>query len=242
MVRSGKRKDTPPEDEDAKRLKTDADAATDAGDSSPTKAPPKKRTGATAGKASYNSDDMVLNFDHYLFKALAVKAETGNFHISKDEHPDLYGWMQFLKKEFKSFKSSEEGEGGDKAQAAAAAKDSLLTAEQVKVLEHLHIPLTSRGDDHWNRFYELLKDYGNRHGHVLVPRLCEVPGLGDWVTDQRRQYKAWKQGQASQLSKDRRDKLEALGKFSLCCCSSNHSLLCHSRISANSAFVLFQLS
>ena len=58
---------------------------------------------------------------------------------------------------------------------------------------------------------ELLRQYGERHNHVLVPRLCEIPGLGDWVTDQRRQYKAWTQGQTTQLTQERRDKLEAIG-------------------------------
>jgi Helicase associated domain len=73
------------------------------------------------------------------------------------------------------------------------------------------VPLTSRGEEHWNRFYELLRQYQQMHGHVLVPRLCEIPGLGDWVTDQRRQYKSWKQGQQSQLTPERREKLEQLG-------------------------------
>ena len=31
------------------------------------------------------------------------------------------------------------------------------------------------------------------------------------MTDQRRQYKAWKQGQASQLTRERREKLESIG-------------------------------
>jgi len=44
-----------------------------------------------------------------------------------------------------------------------------------------------------------------------VPRICETPGLGDWVTDQRRQHKAWKAGKASQLTTERRTKLEELG-------------------------------
>lgn len=57
----------------------------------------------------------------------------------------------------------------------------------------------------------LLEDYKKTHGHILVPRLCEVPGLGDWVTDQRRQYKAMKQGQSTQLTKERKAKLESLG-------------------------------
>ena len=136
-------------------------------------------------------------FNDFLFALLAHKAENNNFHVSREENPHLHVWLGHLKREYKSFISEEVG--------------SSLTDVQVKVLEHLHVPLTSRGDDHWNRFFQLLEAYNVRHGHVLVPRLCEIPGLGDWVTDQRRQFKAWKQGQASQLTKERRDRLEGLG-------------------------------
>lgn len=136
-------------------------------------------------------------FNDFLFALMAHKADTNNYHVSRDDNPNLHIWLQHLKREYKNYLSGEVG--------------TSLTDVQVKVLESLHVPLTSRGDDHWNRFYQLLQAYADRHGHVLVPRLCEVPGLGDWVTDQRRQYKAWKQGQASQLTKERRDKLEAVG-------------------------------
>jgi hypothetical protein len=140
-------------------------------------------------------------FNDFLFGLLAHKADTNNYHVSRDDNGALHMWMQHIKREYKQYLSGESG--------------SSLTDVQVRVLESLHVPLTSRGDDHWNRFYQLLQAYGDRHGHVLVPRLCEVPGLGDWVTDQRRQYKAWKQGQASQLTKERRDKLEAIGYVSI---------------------------
>jgi hypothetical protein len=120
--------------------------------------------------------DLPRDFDHLLFQLLLFKAETGNFHATKEEQPLLHSFLYYIKKEFKNYQND--------------ATTSSLTAEQVKVLEYLHVPLTSRGDDHWLRFYDLLVKYRERHGHVLVPRLCEVPGLGDWTTDQRRQYKA----------------------------------------------------
>jgi hypothetical protein len=112
-------------------------------------------------------------FNDYVFALLAHKADNNNFHVVREDNPNLHSWMQHLKREYKHHLS------GDVA--------STLTDVQVKVLEFLHVPLTSRGDDHWNRFFQLLQAYADRHGHVLVPRLCEIPGLGDWVTDQRRQ-------------------------------------------------------
>jgi Helicase associated domain len=138
------------------------------------------------------------HFDQFLFQLLAFRAETnsGGFNVFKDEYPALYAWLQQIKKEYKQF--------------ANGAPNCQLTAQQVLVLESLHIPITSRGDDHWNRYYDLLVQYKARHGHVLVPRVCEVPGLGDWVTDQRRQHKAKQQGQATQMTTTRQEKLDEL--------------------------------
>jgi len=195
----------------AKKSKTEeggGDAAAEAAvEEAAAKSPPKggrkkktaaATTGAAAAKVNYDAEAMVQNFDHYLFQLLSFKADHNNFHVTKEDNPDLHLWLQFVKKEYKNYTGS-------------SGQSSLLSKDQVKVLEFLHVPVTSRGDEHWNRFYELLREYGEKHGHVLVPRLCEVPGLGDWVTDQRRQYKAFKQGQATQLSRERQEKLEAIG-------------------------------
>ena len=138
------------------------------------------------------------HFDHFLFYLLVVRAESESpaHNICKEEYPLLYAWIQNVKKEYKLYVNQ--------------APNCQLTAQQILVLESLHVPLTSRGDDHWNRYYEFLVQYRNRHGHVLVPRLCEIPGLGDWVTDQRRQYKAKQQGLGSQMTTARQDLLEEL--------------------------------
>ena len=194
---------TAEEDEDAEAAALAAAAATDAaiGDhaigtraaTAPQKHP---RTRSFAAQSRGNPQDPAT-FNDYFFDLLAYKAETNNFHVTKEENASLHAWLQNVKKEYKLFLQD--------------PNTSTLTAAQRKVLEHLHVPLTSRGDDHWNRFFALLKSYGDRHGHVLVPRLCETPGLGDWVTDQRRQYKTWKQGQSTPLTRERREKLEALG-------------------------------
>lgn len=140
------------------------------------------------------------HFDHFLFQLLAVRAESNSgsaFNVFKDEYPVLYAWLQYMKKEYKHY--------------TAGVPNCSLTSQQVLVLESLHVPLTSRGDEHWNRYYDLLQQYRTKHGHVLVPRVCEVPGLGDWVTDQRRQYKAKHHGQSSQMTDARQHQLELLG-------------------------------
>jgi Helicase associated domain len=49
------------------------------------------------------------------------------------------------------------------------------------------------------------------HGHVMVPRQCEYPGLGDWVTSQRQQYQEYVLGKPTPLSRQRKEMLDALG-------------------------------
>lgn len=109
------------------------------------------------------------HFDHFLFHLLVFRSENSNFNVTKEEYPQLHAWLQHLKREYKNKTSSS-------SSSCASNNPSKLTDAQVQVLEYLHVPLTSRGDDHWNRFHEMLVAYKKRHGHVLVPRLCEVPG------------------------------------------------------------------
>jgi hypothetical protein len=213
MVRSSKRKEPPaavgevPKDAaaappTAKRTKEAEDVLPAASAVPPTaaatdtsKPSPKKRVPITGGINKSPVD--AANFHEFLFFLISFKADKNNFHVTKDEDSLLHAFLQHLKKEYKAYQQD--------------PNTSILDEDQIKVLEFLHIPLTSRGDEHWNRFYDLLLQYKETHKHVLVPRLCEIPGLGDWCTDQRRQHKAWKQGQPSQLTQARREKLEAIG-------------------------------
>ena len=154
------------------------------------------------------------HFDHFLFQLLAFRVHNGNFHVSRVKFPTLHAWMQLLKKEYKIYSSQQQQQQQGSTSTPTTTSEpikSKLTDQQVSVLEFYHVPLTSRGDDHWSRFYNLLAQYKQSHGHCLVPRLCEIPGLGDWVTDQRRQKKQKTQGQPTQLTDDREQLLESLG-------------------------------
>jgi Helicase associated domain len=156
--------------------------------------------------ASQLDPDNPQHFDHFLFQLLMYKAENNTYNVQQDEYPELHTWMGNLKKMYKQYAAFADG-----PHAGSLKRGMTCTVAQIKVLESLHIPLTSRGNSHWNRFYDLLWQYKDQHGHVLVPRVCEIPGLGDWVTDQRRQYKLLKEGKVSQMNKERRDKLACLG-------------------------------
>ena len=135
-----------------------------------------------------------------LFQLIFYKSIHGDLRPKgKDEgHKPLCDWMVAQRKDFKVYQESPER--------------SLLTADQVRVLDHLQFPWNTRGDDHWIRNYDHLKQFYKDHGHCMVPRtFIDVPNLCHWVTDQRRQLKNLKLGKPSTMTKDRQRLLDELG-------------------------------
>ncbi len=65
-----------------------------------------------------------------------------------------------------------------------------ITEEQIELLNHLRIKWQVR-DETWNRYYQLLKEYQEKHGNIDVPQSYEKDGikLGIWLRSQRRAYK-----------------------------------------------------
>lgn len=86
-------------------------------------------------------------------------------------HANLYKWIVQLRKDYKARERD--------------PSESTLTEEQISVLESVRFAFTTRGEEHWQKNYDKLKEYREDHGHVLVPRQCEIPGLGDWVRKTR---------------------------------------------------------
>lgn len=62
----------------------------------------------------------------------------------------------------------------------------------------------------WDERFEELKFYKGKYGHCNVPQLYES-GLGTWVSAQRSQYKRFKSGKTSSMTKKRQQDLEELG-------------------------------
>mmetsp|Transcript_14761 Transcript_14761/g.27764 ORF Transcript_14761/g.27764 Transcript_14761/m.27764 type:complete len:349 (-) Transcript_14761:2563-3609(-) len=62
----------------------------------------------------------------------------------------------------------------------------------------------------WDDRFEELKHYKEQHGHCNVPQIYER-GLGTWVSQQRAQYKRFKSGKTSSMTKRRQQKLDSLG-------------------------------
>jgi len=138
------------------------------------------------------------DFDSFLFDALVYRAEKGDLHVAAndEENADLFLWMQEQRRQFKLYQED--------------PHSSTLNADQIKVLESLQFHWHTRGEEHWLRQYELLKQFQQENGHCLVPRLARDK-LGDFVTEQRRQYKLLREGKSSRMTIKRKALLDELG-------------------------------
>lgn len=159
--------------------------------------PPAKRTRRSKPD---ESSDTYGAFNDMLFQLLQYKAVHGDFRV-KGKDPEvktLHQWILYVRRAYKLFQEHE--------------CLSTLTSEQVRVLNFLQFPWNTRGEEHWSRNYESLKEFREKHGHTMVPRTYhEVQNLCHWVTDQRRQFKNLAQGKPSTMTKDRQKLLDSIG-------------------------------
>eukprot|EP00978_Attheya_sp_CCMP212_P025521 scaffold82269_cov40-Attheya_sp.AAC.2 len=97
-------------------------------------------------------------------------------------------------------------------------KHSQLTNERREKLESIGFTFTCRPSPTitpWDQRFQELVDFKKIKGHTNV-RQGSGP-LGRWVNTQRRQYHLWKEGKHSQLTNERREKLESIGfRFNMC--------------------------
>lgn len=136
-----------------------------------------------------------------LYDLLAFKVKNGHMNIkfnpADETIKNLYHWCQNQRKHYRQL---------------AVGKGSLLNAERVKILECIGFQWNLRGDTFWNQQLEALKNYKEEFGDTMVPRRWErSKRLGEWVTDQRRQYKFKSVGKLSLLTDDRQKKLDEIG-------------------------------
>eukprot|EP00544_Gedaniella_sp_CCMP2646_P004528 CAMPEP_0202495918 /NCGR_PEP_ID=MMETSP1361-20130828/18295_1 /ASSEMBLY_ACC=CAM_ASM_000849 /TAXON_ID=210615 /ORGANISM="Staurosira complex sp., Strain CCMP2646" /LENGTH=319 /DNA_ID=CAMNT_0049127103 /DNA_START=26 /DNA_END=985 /DNA_ORIENTATION=+ len=156
-------------------------------------ASPKKKQGQSKREFVDPHD-----FNAMVFEALFYRANKGDLHVASNdsEHGDLFAWMQEQRRQFKLYQEDPDS--------------STLNADQIKVLDSLGFHWHTRGEEHWNRQYALLKQFQQENGHCLVPRVGRDK-LGDFVTEQRRQYKLLREGKPSRMTIKRKAMLDELG-------------------------------
>jgi len=151
------------------------------------------------GPAKPSTPEELACWNRMFFELMLYRIKNGNVNVksTEEEHYELHQWIVQLRKNYKTREKN--------------PSESTLTEEQISVLESIRFAFTTRGENHWHKNYEKLKEYKADHGHVLVPRQCEIPGLGDWVTSQRQQYQEYTKGKPTPLTKQRKELLDEIG-------------------------------
>lgn len=98
-------------------------------------------------------------------------------------------------------------------------KPSHMTEDRIRLLEEIgfewHPPTgpNAKQEEQWRQRCRELEVYRDEHGHCRVPtkNYPPNPALGQWVNDQRRQYRLMKQGVTSSMTNDRIRILETIG-------------------------------
>ena len=115
----------------------------------------------------------------------------GHSIVKKENDPVLHRWMSNIRKNYK------------------ADPDLLFkNKEKLQMLEELDFPWDlQQATWHWR--YQQLCDFANTHGHCRVP--ADVPRLGIWVRNQRREYLRLERGEPSTMTTERLQLLERVG-------------------------------
>jgi len=140
-----------------------------------------------------NWDDMILKLQNF-------KAEHGDVNIDKKDHPQLFKWLQRQRRQYK---------------LKQVGKLSILSEERVAALMELGVVLESNTEGKamtpWDRMYEELQAYHDKHGHSNIPRdYAANRPLAHWTARMKQQLKLAQQGKVTRLSDERVAKLKSL--------------------------------
>ena len=83
-----------------------------------------------------------------------------------------------------------------------------LTEDRIVVLNHVGFQWKLTNEERWEKNYQDLVQYEHLNGDCKVPR---GPGLGEWVSTQRKEMKKYSQDKSSSLTEDRIEKLDSIG-------------------------------
>ena len=160
--------------------------------------PPKKGTGASAANDFRGGQE---SWNAMLYQLLLYKAQRGDLNIPHNDtsYRLLYNWVQTQRKHYNLYQENK-------------TSSTFLNADRIAVLDAIDFQWNIRGDTFWQKNFDSLLAYKNENGDVRVPRLyAKNQKLGEWVTDQRRQWKAKMEGKPNMMTDDRKAKLDELG-------------------------------
>jgi hypothetical protein len=129
---------------------------------------------------------------------LAFKAERGHCCVPHtfEDNPSLARWVKRQRYQYK---------------LKAEDKPSTMTSERILALEKQGFVWDSHGAawiERWNELREFQLEFGNAN---VPSNYFKSPQLATWVKCQRRQYKFFCKGKATNLTLDRLQRLESVG-------------------------------
>ena len=126
-------------------------------------------------------------------EANASRLDNNNEHEDSSDTSELADWLQHQRKQYRLYIDSRASE---------------MNGERIGILEAVGVKWKYRNDAIWEMQFLNLQAYTKSHGDTLVPRRwIGNKSLGEWVTDQRRQYKNKLAKKPNSLTNEREQKL-----------------------------------
>jgi hypothetical protein len=167
---------------------------------------PSKRQRTSNGDEEFQASQHARRFRTYQMEQWADAFEELLYFLRMHEHcqvphayeenPALARWVKRQRYQYKLLKEG---------------KPSTMTQERIKALEDIGFIWDSHNSA-WEERVAELRRFKKRHGHCNVPSSYkENMRLATWVKCQRRQYKLFWQGKASNITLERIEQLQELG-------------------------------
>jgi len=136
-----------------------------------------------------------------LYQLILFKTKNGDLNISPDDPSNraLFNWIQTQRRHYELYMDNK-------------TSSTFLNADRIAVLDAIDFQWNIRGESFWQKHFDALVAYKREYGDARVPRhYSKNSKLGEWVTDQRRQFKAKSEGKPTMLTDERKAQLDELG-------------------------------
>lgn len=136
-----------------------------------------------------------------LYQLILFKTKNGDLNISADDPSNraLFNWIQTQRRHYELYMDNK-------------TSSTFLNADRIAVLDAIDFQWNIRGESFWQKHFDALVAYKREYGDARVPRhYSKNSKLGEWVTDQRRQFKAKSEGKPTMLTDERKAQLDELG-------------------------------